>query len=155
MRTYECDETCCGYGDEYSVVLTNARLIQRKKNKVCCTCHTIDSMVFLSDIGAANLGQQACCNCKFLSLKTCSTEFIMCLVLGWMCCWCSCRNRGREIPFRGGFGQENFTFDTKDLREALIDIPNAATSQGPSNSIYLGSPSPSAPRATGPKRKRK
>ncbi|CAF1174180.1 unnamed protein product [Rotaria sordida] len=45
--------------------------------------------------------------------------------------------------------------DKKDLADALVDVPNAATPQKASCNNYLNAPSPSAPIATKPKKKKK
>ncbi|CAF1651553.1 unnamed protein product, partial [Adineta ricciae] len=50
-QTYDCDDSCCGFGSKYSVILTDGRIIQRQEQQRCgCTCGRVDSMFFLSDI---------------------------------------------------------------------------------------------------------
>ncbi|CAF1221543.1 unnamed protein product [Rotaria sordida] len=147
LKTYECDETCCGCGDKYTVTLTNTRLIQRRKSKsCCCSCGRIDSMLFLSDISTVDYGARSCLN--LLCSYGCS---FLCLIY---CCACCC-NIGAPISFRGGYGEQMFTFNRKDLADALVDVPNAATPQKASCNNYLNAPSPSAPIATKPKKKKK
>ncbi|CAF3572630.1 unnamed protein product [Rotaria socialis] len=122
LQVYECDDRCCGCGPKYKVELTDARIIQRRKNKVCCcSCYHTDSMLFLSDISSVKDKPENDCRCL---ANPCS----MLCCLFFTCCPCivCCLHRGIEVAFRGGFGQEVFTFSRSQVNDALSTIPIAA-----------------------------
>ncbi|CAF1388967.1 unnamed protein product [Adineta ricciae] len=94
---YECDDRRCGCGSQYTVALTNARIIQRRADSCCGCCSQgyIDSMLFLSDISS-------------ISTRVNPTR------------------NGMPLTLIGPFGSEVFTFSHQSFHNALAMIPQAA-----------------------------
>ncbi len=125
LNTYECDASCCGFGPKYTVTLTDARIIQREKERFCCCCYGAhnDSMLFLSDISSVKNKVEwnsANCNCTTLLAS------LVCLGLPLLCVACNCCKKGVPITLRGSFGAEVFTLGRSEVISALGEIPKAA-----------------------------
>jgi len=127
LEMYECDQTVCGYGPTYTVTLSDARIIQRFQDHMCCcTCTFVDSMLFLSDISSIkNSVERRCFNpfsCAFFWSA-------LCFPITLLCCFCSCLC-AKDIPvpisLKGAFGTEVFTFSHHVVSTALANIPAAA-----------------------------
>ena len=143
VQTYECDERCCGCGDNFTVTLTDERVIQRRQNKTCCCSGgNADLMVFLSDISALQIEKTCCkschCSCDLCSLLMC------CLCLPFFLCSGCCRNQGIPVSIDGAYGSRIFTFDRKSCIQAMGDIPVAAIPHKPSRNTYTAPVAPAA-----------
>ena len=128
-QTYECDQKTCGCGPVYTVVLTEARIIQRFEDHMCCCTGTkVDSMLFLSDISSIKTSVEGSC----LRSCDCSCATILCFPVYLLCglcrCFCSCCSKDSAVPIslNGAFGNEVFTFPHHSVSTALADIPAAA-----------------------------
>ena len=110
LQTYNTDERCCGCGQNYRVILTDARITQRRKYIMrCCTCNHTDSMFFLSDI--SSIIDPVDPNC----LHLCNPFYLLHFMVGVLCC----SNRGKPVGLWGGFGLEIFTFDYRQVKNAI------------------------------------
>jgi len=119
LKTYIYEQGSCGCGPTFSITLTDSRLIQRRQDCACCGAGPrSDTMLFLSDISTItdSVGGKSCsprsCNPCSCSLCGCSS---CCAAIG-----------GKEIGLTGSFGTEVFTFASKDVSDALFQIPAAA-----------------------------
>jgi len=142
-QTYECDQRVCGCGPVYTVTLTNARIIERFQDYMCCCKGDyVDSMLFLSDISSIHssgrgVNYRPCtCSCTLCYLVLCwPLEFLCCL------CRCFCSN---DIPIpvilNGPFGKEVFTFSHRTVLSALGEIPAAAMPHKTSSRIFNNQP---------------
>ncbi len=125
-KIYQCDQKTCGCGPVYTVVLTEARIIQRFEDHECCsTGPKVDSMLFLSDISSIKTSVERNClgSCRF------SCASVLCFPIYLLCGLCrSCCSTDSPVPIslNGAFGKEVFTFSKQTVSTALADIPAAA-----------------------------
>jgi hypothetical protein len=128
-QIYECDVSVCGCGPIYTVTLTDARIIQRLQDHMCC-CEgdRIDSMLFLSDISSIkNTFKIRCGTPCVYSGAACF--LLLCFPIGLLCSLCRLfcsKDIPKTITLNGAFGKEEFIFSHRDVYAALGDIPAAA-----------------------------
>ena len=109
-QIYECNQKTCGCGPVYTVVLTEARIIQRfEDHQCCCTGAKVDSMLFLSDISSIKTSVEGNC----FRASNCSCVSLLCFPIYLLCglCRCCCsKDNPVPISLNGAFGNEVFTF---------------------------------------------
>jgi hypothetical protein len=122
IRMYECQQgcsSCCG--PKTTIVLTNNRVISRRKQANCGCCSEgshIDKAIFLRDIEVISEAQET-------TYASCFILFFACITCTWplLLCSCSCcGDRPKTLEVKGGFGSELLTFKKSDIRVVANDM---------------------------------